>query len=74
MNACPMNIVFREPKGRMIIGIGQAGGFIDVPEERSIKNMAEEFMSTIAPCWPQRGKVINENTSDPRANRRTRAC
>jgi hypothetical protein len=35
MNACAMNIVFHDPNGCMIMGIGHAAGFIAVPDEAS---------------------------------------
>ena len=42
-----MNIVFQFPKCVMIIGMGHAAGFSDVPDARVIKDMPAAFMSTM---------------------------
>jgi len=44
---CPMNIVFHDPKWVMIIGMGQAGAFSEVPDARFMRNMLAGVMSTM---------------------------
>ncbi len=45
MNAWAMNIARHDPNVFMIIGMGQAAGFIAVPDDRFIRNMPAGFMS-----------------------------
>jgi hypothetical protein len=45
-------MAFQEATGCIIIGMGQAGGFMEVPEERSMRNMPAGFISTI---WAHAG-------------------
>ncbi|MBV9444172.1 MAG: hypothetical protein JO217_15930 [Acidobacteriaceae bacterium] len=42
-----MNIVSHDPKGFMIMGIGQAAGLLAVPDDMFIRNMLAVFISTM---------------------------
>jgi len=47
MNPWAMNIAFHWPNRFIRIGIGQPAGFIDVPDDKFIRNMPAAFMSPI---------------------------
>jgi hypothetical protein len=55
-----MNIVFHDPKWVMIIGIGQAGAFSDVPDDRSMRNILAGVMSTM--FMPEVGVPVAESS------------
>jgi hypothetical protein len=43
-------MAFQDPNRLILIGIGQPTGFIEVPEERFIRNIPAAFISPI--CMP----------------------